>query len=114
MTNEQWEQLVERAKEHFDNVEVSTEDLVKETADGDQKQGTIDILLFENNAGRYKLVRENKHVLLEKTEHFSHRMGDTARTDYKFSETEFSHKLRVYKDLSFDEWEEITLDKLGM
>ena len=37
-----------------------------------------------------------------------------AQTQYKFSETEFSHKLRVYKEEGFEEWDEITLDKLGL
>jgi hypothetical protein len=115
MTDEKWEQLVEVAQKNFQNVKLSHEDLILETADGPQKRGTQDILVFDHPAGgRYKLVRENHPVVLEKKEMFSHRAGDTARTEYKFSETEFSHKLRVYKEVDFDEWEEITLDKLGL
>ncbi len=112
MENEKWEQLVQMVKTKFDDVELSTEDLELETQDGPVKQGTMDILIFENNGGRFKLTRENRPVVLEKKEHFSHRMGDTARTEYKFSETEYSHKLRVYKETGYEEWEEITLDKL--
>jgi hypothetical protein len=115
MINEKWQQLVEVAQKNFKNVKVSQEDLIVETADGQQKRGTQDILIFDHPAGgRYKLVRENHPVVLEKKEHFSHRAGDMARTEYKFSETEFSHKLRVYKEVDFDEWEEVTLDKLGL
>jgi hypothetical protein len=114
MIEEKWQELVESAKKHFKNVSLQTEDLIMDTADGEVKTGTQDILIFENPAGRFKLVRENKPVVLEKKEMFSHRAGQSAQTQYKFSESELSHKLRVYKEVDFDEWEEITLDKLGL
>ena len=113
MTDDKWQQLVEIAKKQFKNVQLSAEDLIVTTADGEQKRGTKDILVFENPMGKFKLVRENKPVVLEKKEFFSHRAGDTARTEYKFSATEFFHKLLVYKEGDYDEWEEVTLDKLG-
>lgn len=114
MTDEKWEQLVEVAKRHFQNVSVKTEDLIAETPDGARKQGTQDVLMFEKSKQRFKLVRENRPVVLEKKQYYSHRAGDSARTEYKFSDTEFSHKLKVYKEEDFDDWEEITLDKLGL
>jgi hypothetical protein len=114
MIEEKWQQLVESAKKHFENVTLVTEDLIVETEDGPQKRGTQDILIFENQAGTFKLVRENKPVLLDKKELYSHRAGQSAQTQYKFSETEFSHKLRIYKERGWDDWEEITLDKLGL
>ena len=114
MIEEKWQQLVEAAKQHFNNVSLTREDLIMDTQDGPIKQGTQDILIFENPAGRFKLIRENKPVVLEKKELFSHRAGQSAQTQYKFSQSEFSHKLRVYKEVDFDDWEEITLDKLGL
>lgn len=115
MTDERWEALVEMAKKNFGGVELSTEDLIVGTQDGPVKQGTKDILEFDHpDASRYRLERENRPVVLEKKEHFTHRMGATARTEYKHSDTEFSHKLRVYKEDRMGEWEEITLDRLGL
>jgi hypothetical protein len=114
MTDERWEQIIETAKRHFENVSLKTEDLIMGTADGPQKQGTQDILIFTNPAGCFKLVRENRPVVLEKKEYYTHRAGQTARTEYKFSETEYSHKLKVYREVGFEEWEEITLDKLRL
>ena len=90
------------------------EDLIMDTQDGPIKHGTQDILIFQNPSGRYRLIRENKPVVLEKKELYSHRAGQSAQTQYKFSETEFSHKLKVYKEADFEEWEEVTLDKLGL
>ncbi len=114
MLEEKWQELVETAKKHFKNVRLTSEDLIMETQDGPINTGTQDILIFENPAGKFKVVRENKPVVLEKKEMFSHRAGQSAQTNYKFSETEFSHKIRVYKEADFEEWEEITLDRLGL
>ena len=87
MIEEKWQELTETAKKHFKNVTLVNEDLIMDTQDGPVKQGTQDILIFENPAGRFKVVRENKPVVLEKKEMFSHRAGQSAQTQYKFSET---------------------------
>lgn len=114
MTDEKWEELVDLAKKHFKDVQVSTEDLIMDTPDGPQKQGTQDILIFEREGTRYKAVRENRPVVLEKKMLYSHRAGDTAHTEYKLSDTEFSHRIRVYKEVDFDEWQEISTESLGL
>lgn len=114
MQDDRWQQLVEAAKKHFLDVSLTKEDLIMDTQDGPQKRGTQDILIFENPSGKFKLVRENRPVVLEKKEIFSHRAGQSAQTQYKFSDSEFSHKLKVYKEEGFEEWEEVTLDKLGL
>lgn len=115
MQDERWQQLVEMVKKHFANVSLHTEDLIIETPDGPVKQGTKDVLELDHpDSSRYRLVRENRPVVLEKREHYTHRMGATAKVEYKHSKTEFSHKLRVYKADRLGEWEEITLDRLGL
>ena len=115
MQDDRWQQIVEMAKKNFRDVSLHTEDLILATSDGPQKQGTQDVLMFKHpNGDRFKLMRENRPVVLEKKEHYTHRAGQSARTEYKFSDTEFSHKLRVYKETGFEEWDEITLDRLGL
>ena len=115
MNDDKWQQLVEAAQRHFKNAKLSHEDLILETQDGPQKQGNQEVLIFQHpNGDTYKLVRENRPVVLEKKELYSHRAGQSAQAQYKFSETEFSHRLRVYKELGYDDWEEVTLDKLGL
>ncbi len=114
MQDERWQQLIEMAKQNFKNVELTTEDLVLETAEETVFSGTRDVLQFQTPQDTFKLIRENRPVVLEKKQHYSHRPGDTARTEYKLSDTEFSHKLRVYKEDLNGEWEEITLDRLGL
>ncbi len=115
MQDEKWEQLVEMVKKNFSGAVLSAEDIIVETEDGTQNRGNKNILEFYHPDGlKYKVVRENRPVVLEKKEHFTHRMGATARVEYKHSDTEFSHKLKVYKEINFDEWDEITLDRLGL
>lgn len=114
MQDDKWQDLVETAKKHFKNTQLSTEDLIMDTQDGPVKHGSQDVLIFTNPSGTFKLVRENRPVVLEKKELFSHRAGQAAQNIYKFSETETTHKLRVFKEVDMDEWDEITLDKLGI
>ncbi|MFA5990958.1 MAG: hypothetical protein WC794_01775 [Candidatus Doudnabacteria bacterium] len=114
MQDDKWQDLVDTAQKHFKFVTLTKEDLVMDTQDGPVIQGTQDILIFTNPAGKFKVIRENKPVVLEKKELFSHRAGQSAQAQYKFSETEFSHKIRVFKEIDFDEWDEITLDRLGL
>ena len=112
MTDERWEQFVESSQERFQNVSLTEEDLLDPT--GNEVQGTANVLEFSMpNIGHFRVVRENKPVVLEKKMHYSHRQGDTAQTEYVLSDTEFSHKVRVYKEVD-DEWLEISGDALGL
>lgn len=114
MTDEKWQDFIETAKKHFNGVRVYKEDLFMDTPDGQVKQGTKDVLEFSRGDEQFRLVRENRPVVLGKKELYSTRAGQSAQVQYKFSETDFSHKLRVYKEKDLDEWEEVTLDKLGL
>ena len=114
MTDEKWESLVEMAKKNFKNVSLETEDLLGPSADGDVKQGTQDVLEFENAQGRFRVVRETRPVLLEKKMHFSHRQGDSARTEYVFSDKEMSHKIVVYLEDTQGEWTKIDGNTFGL
>jgi hypothetical protein len=108
MQNEQWEGLKEEISRKFKILEEKQEDLLMETNDGLVKQGIAEILVLETPLGRVKLVRENRPVVLDKKFIYSHRAGQSARTEYTFSDTEFSHKLRAYKwNEDDDEWKEI-------
>ncbi len=113
MTDERWEQFTETAKNTFLNVVETTEDLLSPT--GEYAPGNANILEFTLPAsGRYKVVRENKPVVLEKKMHYSHRQGDTARSEYVLSDTDFSHQIRVFKEDDYGEWEEVKAESLGL
>lgn len=108
MTNERWEEFVESAKQRFQDVELATEK-------GEEENVTVDVLMFSMpGGGSFKVERENRPVVLDKKQHYSHRQGDTARTEYVLSETEFSHKVKVFKENNYGDWEEIVPDALGL
>lgn len=112
MQNEQWEQLLENLTAKFPKAQV-----LEETID-DGFTGSrgvhADVVIFDAPHGRFKLVRETRPLVLEKKELYSHRPGDTARTEYKVSDSEFTHKLRLYKESDDLEWDEVALDQLGL
>jgi|SRR3989338_9200452 len=108
METDKWEGLKEEIKRKFKILEEKTEDILGETAEGLVKQGIAEILVLETPMGKIKLARENRPVVLDKKFIYSHRAGQAARTEYKFSDSEFSHKLKVYKwDDDDEDWKEI-------
>ena len=114
MDDEKWQLLIERVKDKFGDAILHTEDLLRSTGQGEVQQGTQDILEFTSPLGRVRLVRENKPVLLDKKMHFSHRQGDSARTEYVFSENEFSHKLVIYKEDRNGEWTKLDAEAANL
>ena len=114
MTDERWQEVVEMVQKNFSNVELTTEELIVNTPDGPQVQGTEDILEFDNPMGRFRLVRQSKPAIVDKKMHYSHRQGDTARTEYVLSDTELSHKLIVYKENYNGDWDEVSADTMGL
>ncbi|OGE82766.1 MAG: hypothetical protein A3B10_01930 [Candidatus Doudnabacteria bacterium RIFCSPLOWO2_01_FULL_44_21] len=122
MQDEKWEALKEELNRKFKVEDSHLEDLIVETADGPIKQGKVEVLIFPTPLGKIKLTRESKPVVLDKKVFYSHQQGKSARTEYKFSETEFSHKIKAYKwdpDASVgagddnDEWKEIDAGNFG-
>jgi len=108
MDIDKFEQLKDEIRRKFEVEEEITEDLLTETADGLIKQGTADALVFNSPVGRVKLALEKRPVVLDKKFIFSHRQGQAARTEYEFSDSEFSYRLKAYQWSEVDdEWKEI-------
>jgi len=114
MDNDRWVQLKENIKKKFQVEEETTEDLIMETGGGPVKQGERNILIVETPVGKIKLAREIRPLVLDKKFLYTHRAGDTARTEYTFSETEKTYKLKIYKwDEDEEEWDELKEDSLA-
>ncbi len=114
MDIDKWQQLKEDLTKRFGIEEEGKEDVMLETSDGSVKQGTRDYIIMQTPMGRVKLALEKRPMVLDKTVHFSHRAGQAARTDYEFSETEFTYKLHAYKWLDIDEeWDEIDAENFA-
>lgn len=114
MDNDKWEALKEELKRKFQVEEEGEEDLTMDTAEGTVVTGKVEFLVFETPMGKIKLTREAKPVVLDKKMFYSHQQGKSARTEYTFSETEFSYKIKAYKyDEDLDEWKEIDASNFG-
>ena len=108
MDIDKWESLKEEISRKFKVIETKIEDLTAHTQDGDVKSGTADILILETPMGQVKLAFETRPLVLDKKFISSHRAGQAARTEYTFSDTEFTHKLVASKwDDDMEEWKEI-------
>ncbi|HYE21986.1 MAG TPA: hypothetical protein VD998_00160 [Verrucomicrobiae bacterium] len=108
MDIDRWEQIKENIRGKFEVEEEGTEDLMMETKDGLIKSGTAEFLVVKTPMGRIKLTFEKRPVVLDKKFIYSHRAGQSARTEYEFSDKEFSYKLKAYQwDDIEEEWKEI-------
>ncbi len=113
MQDDKWEALKEELKRKFKVEDQHFEDLITSTADGPVISGKVEVIIFETPMGKIKLVRESKPVVLGKKEFYSHQQGKAARTEYQFSDTEFSHKIKAYKLDDEDEWKEMDAAAFG-
>lgn len=116
MSPDRWQQIKQTVKKQFPAFEQGTEDLIVDTAEGQVKQGEAEFVVFDSPAlgGRTKLQFQKKPRLEEKKYHYSHRGGDAARVEYKFSESELIYVLKAYKwDDIEEEWKEIDASSFG-
>jgi hypothetical protein len=108
MDIDRWTQLKESLKGKFEIEEEGSEDLMMNTSDGPVKHGTAEFLVMQTPVGRVKLACQKKPLVLDKKQVYSHRAGQSARTEYEFSETESTYKLKAYKWNDLEEaWDEI-------
>lgn len=113
MTLDRWEEIKNNVRKQFPDFETGTEDLITDTAEGQVKQGEAEFLVFASPIGRTKLQLQKKPKVEEKKYHYSHRAGDSARVEYKFSETDSVLTMKAYKwDDTEDEWKEIDASKI--
>lgn len=114
MQDDKWEPLKEELGRKFKVQDNRFEDLYTETSHGQVVSGKVEIIEFETPLGLIKLERESRPVVLEKKEFYSHQQNKTARVEYKFSDKEFSHKIKAYKwDNYEDAWREMDAEAFG-
>jgi RNAse (barnase) inhibitor barstar len=114
MDIDKWEQLKESLKQKFGIEEEGVEDLTMGTKDGEIVKGSSNFLIMQTPMGRVKLAFEKKPLVLNKKDVYSHRAGQDARTEYEFSDTEFTYKLKAYKWNDIDEtWDGIDAENFS-
>ena len=108
MSPDKWEQIKESIKRQFTVEEAGREDLLAQTGEGTVKIGDAEFVVFSGPLGRVKLQFGQKAKLEDKTYHYSHRSGQAARVEYKFSDSESVNTFKVFKwNDGEDDWGEI-------
>jgi len=107
MDSDRWDQIKTNIKGKFEVIDERIEDLIVDGPEGEEKQGTQEVLIVESPLGQIKLVWESRPKVLEKKMTFTHRQGQSAQTEYVTSDKELSHKLRIFKASDLDEWQEL-------
>jgi hypothetical protein len=102
MNNEKWEELVELVQSTCKHVDVDT----RESEESGHKI-IEDVLDFENDKGHFRFIRTTKPLVLDKKQFYSHRPGDTARTEYKLSDTEVTYKMDMFEENDMGDWVEL-------
>lgn len=97
MSPEKWETIKQTVKKQFSIQEEGIEDLLVDTAEGQVKQGQAEFIVFESPLGRTKLQFQKKPKLEEKKYFYSHRQGDAARVEYKYSGTDLVYTFKAYR-----------------
>ena len=104
MNDEKWYDLVERIED-----KLPVEERRQEEGPG---RATIETIIFSGPGGRMKLERTSRPVVIDRKVRFSKRIGDVAEEDFVYSETEKSHRVRLFM-WTGEEWEEIDFRQLA-
>jgi len=102
MLPEKWQGIVGNIKDNFP-VEEDGKNHFEEEGGAD-----IEYIIFKGPLGRMKLEFTTKPVVLDRKTKYSNRFDAETVVEYVYSDTEKSHKLKVYK------WDEATNDWLEM
>lgn len=106
MTDEKWQDTIAAIKEKFGIIEQSKEEIVEEGG------GTVEKVVFNSPSGKMKFERTVRPLVIGKKTIGSKRIGSTTHVDYIFSDTEKTHKLKVYKwNDERSDWDEIKVER---
>lgn len=106
MTEDRWLDIVAMVKDRFSDVEEGNEALPEE-----EGPGTVAWIAFEGPAGRTKLTRTTRPLVLDKKTFGSRRIGGQTGVEYVYSETETTHSFAAWKwDDETQTWKKLALE----
>jgi hypothetical protein len=104
MNDEKWYELVERIEDKLQ---------VEEMREWEgPHRAHIETLIFTGPAGRMKLERTSRPLVLDRKVRVSRRIGDVGEEEFIYSETEKSHRVCLYQ-WTGEEWEEVDFRQLA-
>jgi hypothetical protein len=90
MDDEKWQDTIGRIQDDFEVLEHETKEL-------DDSPGSMEIIVFKSPAGKMKLERTTKPLVLDKKALGSKRIGSQTTVEYIYSETEKVHTMKAFK-----------------
>ncbi|MFH1565224.1 MAG: hypothetical protein ABIC82_05280 [bacterium] len=109
MNDSRWENLTKMIESKFD-VE---EDYIEEIPQS-EGGGKIDVIICNAGAGKIKLERYVRPLVLDKKTFYSKRGGSDTAVEYVYSEDETTQSLKLYKWDEFNEvWREISSNNIS-
>ncbi|HET7903695.1 MAG TPA: hypothetical protein VFM17_03955 [Candidatus Eisenbacteria bacterium] len=101
MNDQRWEEVLRRLDKQFGDLEF---DEIEDEA----TRAVVESVVWKGPAGRMKLTRTTRPLILDSKRHFSNRAGAGSHVEYTFSKTEISSKVRLYKwSEPANDWEEL-------
>jgi len=101
MNDQRWEEVLRRLDKQFGDLEFDeTEEEVTRT--------TVEAVMWNGPAGRMKLTRTTRPLILDSKRHFSNRAGAGSHVEYVFSKTEITQKVKLYQwNAARNAWDEM-------
>lgn len=101
MNDQKWEQVLRRLDKQFGDLEFD------ETED-EMTQTIVESVAWQSPAGRMKLTRTTRPLVIDSKRHFSNRAGAGSHVENIYSKTEFTQKVRLFKWVEArNDWEEV-------
>ena len=101
MNDQRWEEVLRRLDKQFGDLEF--DEIEDETT-----RAVVESVAWNGPAGRMKLTRTTRPVILDSKRHFSNRPGAGSHVEYTFSKTEMTSKIRLYRWVEASgDWEEV-------
>lgn len=100
MTLDRWIELLERIDRTF----TITDRTIEEFEDG---PGEVETIFFRAPSGEMRLERTVRPVVLSKKVKFSNRVGAAPTTQYTYSDSETSDRVRLFQRGTAGDWVEV-------
>lgn len=105
---EKWQQIKGQIQDAFSDAVIEKETLPE------PEKGSKEMVFFTGPLGKMKLELITRPVVLDKVTHGSRRIGSEAAVEYIYSDEEFTHQLKIFRqDLESGEWVEMESQRDG-
>ena len=107
MHQSKWEDLIDKIERLFGFIEHTTEEFP-------ERHMTVETAVFDGAAGRMKLERTVKPLVIDKKVSYSKRIGSDVDVEYVYSEDESVDTVKLFRwDKLAREWKQMDISALG-